>query len=211
MLRVIKQLKRTLPLKQTGLTFQSRSTNFGLFICKKKTKQKTNGKKTSLAEDVCTSVFVFKSFGNINTSRNTITRLQTGAGSSPDEDSLSSFNSTIRQTVAFSALVTTKSTATVPTLLRNSCPFFQLPLPLVMSPRASSSPPCVPRSAASCSFCRGAATRTWPRSCRWSGPRSTGPVGGEPDWGRCSAPSGESGRGGGTKERGNPFVQCLHC
>lgn len=54
-------------------------------------------------------------------------------------------------------------------------------------------PPCVPRSAAFCSSCRGAATRTRPRSCHWSAPRSSRPAGGRPDWGRCSAPSGEDG------------------
>lgn len=79
-------------------------------------------------------------------------------------------------------------------------------------------PPCVPRSAASCSSCRGAATRTRPRSCRWSGPQSSRPAGGEPGWGRCSAPGGRGAQRAGRmkekrimmmirKERGNQFIR----
>lgn len=58
--------------------------------------------------------------------------------------------------------------------------------------------PCVLCTAASCSFCRAAETRTRPCSSRWSVQRSRAPVGGESGWDMCTAPGWHIREGGNT-------------
>lgn len=58
--------------------------------------------------------------------------------------------------------------------------------------------PCVLCTAASCSFCRAAETRTRPCSSRWSGQRSRAPVGAESGWDMCTAPGWHIREGGNT-------------